>query len=70
MFLVPNGGIIYPLKFCIKMSNSQNLAALADRLVSLVVRYASAGDWLSAQKYEERLRRCRSLLVQTQTPGF
>ena len=52
------------------MDNSQNLAALADRLVSLVVRHASVGDWSSAQKYEERLRRCYALLAKTQTPGF
>lgn len=52
------------------MDNPQTLAALADRLVSLVVRHASAGDWPSVQKYEERLRRCRSLLAQCQTPGF
>lgn len=52
------------------MDKTQNLAALADRLVSLVVRHASAGDWPSVQKYEERLRRCRSLIAQCQTPGF
>ena len=52
------------------MDNSQNLAALADRLVSLVVRHASVGDWPSVQKYEERLRRCRVLLAQSQPPGF
>lgn len=52
------------------MDKAQNLAVLADRLVSLVVRHASAGDWSSAQKYEELLRRCRSFLAQSQTPGF
>lgn len=52
------------------MAKSRNLAAIADRLVLLVVRHASVGDWPSVQKYEERLRRCRVLLAQSQTPGF
>lgn len=52
------------------MDNFQTLAAMADRLVSLIVSHASVGDWPSAQKYEERLRRCRVLLAKTQTPGF
>lgn len=52
------------------MDKTQNLAALADWLVSLVVRHASIGDWPSVQNYERRLRRCRSLLAQCQTPGF
>lgn len=52
------------------MDNSQNLAAFADRLVSLVVRHASVGDWPSVEKYEAQLRECRMRLAQTQTPGF
>lgn len=52
------------------MDNSQNLAALADRLVTLVVRHASVGDWPSVEKYEAQLRKCRALLTQSQTPGF
>lgn len=49
---------------------NETLAAIAERLVSLVVRHASIGDWPSVQKYEERLRRCRALLAKSQTPGF
>lgn len=52
------------------MLKAQNLAAIADRLVSLVVRHASIGDWSAVKKYEERLRRCRTLLAEVQTPGF
>lgn len=52
------------------MDKTQNLVASIELLVSLVVRHASAGDWLSAQKYEEQLRECRTLLAQSQTPGF
>lgn len=52
------------------MDNSQNLASLADRLVSLVVRHASVGDWSSVEKYEAQLRECRAHLAQCQTPGF
>ncbi len=52
------------------MDKTQTLAVIADRLVSLTVRHASIGDWQSAQKYEEHLRRCRVLLAKTQTPGF
>lgn len=52
------------------MDNSQYLAALADRLVSLVVRHASAGDWSSVEKYEAQLRECRAFLAQNRTPGF
>lgn len=49
---------------------NETLAAIADRLVSLVVRHASIGDWPSVQKYEERLRRCRAILAKSQTPNF
>lgn len=49
---------------------NETLAAIADRLVSLVVRHASIGDWPSVKKYEERLQRCRALLAKSQTPGF
>lgn len=52
------------------MDKTQNLAALADRLVSLVVSHASVGDWPSVEKYEMRLRECRALIAQSQTPGF
>lgn len=52
------------------MDKTQYLASLADRLVSLVVRHASAGDWSSVEKYEALLRECRMCLAQTQTPGF
>lgn len=52
------------------MDKSQNLAAMVDRLVSQVVLSASTGDWLSVKKYEECLRECRTLLAQSQTPGF
>lgn len=52
------------------MDKTQTLAFIADRLVSLVVRHASVGDWSAVEKYEARLRRCRSLLAQSQTPGF
>lgn len=64
------GLIIYHLNSNIKMIKSQTLAAKVDRLVALVVRHASVGDWPSVQKYEQDLRRCRSLLAQTQMPGF
>ena len=47
-----------------------NLTVAADRLVALITHYISVGDWPSVQKYEQRLRRCRALLAQTQTPGF
>lgn len=52
------------------MTKYQNLVAMADRLVSQVVRYASVGDWSSVQKYEAQLRECQALLGQSQSPGF
>ncbi len=52
------------------MYKSKKLTAIADQLVSLVVRSASVGDWPTVRKHEERLLRCRSLIALSQTPGF
>lgn len=52
------------------MDKSQKLAVLSDRLVSLVVRHASVGNWRPVQIYEKCLLRCRRLISECQTPGF